>query len=96
MKKLNFQLKLSIIFLREGNRFIAHSPALDLSTSGKNFKEAKKRFDEAAEIFFEEIVKSGTINEVLGDLGWKKSNKKWQPPIIVSQESETISVPVAV
>ncbi|MEK7636828.1 MAG: hypothetical protein AAB402_00355 [Patescibacteria group bacterium] len=45
---------LPVSILREGKRFIAYTPALDLSTSGKTFDQAKQRFAEAAELFFEE------------------------------------------
>ncbi|MEK7537372.1 MAG: hypothetical protein AAB619_00155 [Patescibacteria group bacterium] len=45
---------LPVSILREGKRFIAYTPALDLSTSGKTFEQAKQRFEEAAELFFEE------------------------------------------
>ena len=39
MIKLNLQLPVSIF--REGKHFIAHTPVLDLSTSGKNYEEVK-------------------------------------------------------
>lgn len=89
---MNFQFNLPVTFLRERRRFIAHSPAIDLSTSGKTFKEAQKRFFEAAMLFFEEIVEKGTVNEVLRDLGWQKIKKDWQPPMVVSQKLETVNV----
>jgi len=92
MKKISFQFRLPVTFLREGKRFVAYSPALDLSTSGKTFKEAQKRFFEAAMIFFEEIAKKGTFDEVLANLGWQKVKKDWQPPMIVSQKLETLNV----
>ncbi|XOB40849.1 MAG: hypothetical protein ACKKMW_02165 [Candidatus Nealsonbacteria bacterium] len=92
MRKTNLQFKLSVSMLREGKRFIAYTPTLDLSTSGKSYKEAKKRFIEIVNIFFEELVKKGTLKEVLQDLGWKKSQKEWVPPILISQESETVQI----
>lgn len=88
--------KLPVVFLKEGKRFVAHSPALDLSTSGKNFNEAQRRFVEAAVLFFEEIVRKGTMEEALLDLGWTKQNKTFRPPVVISQNVETISVPVSV
>jgi predicted RNase H-like HicB family nuclease len=45
-----------VAILREGKRFVAYTPALDLSTSGKTQAEAKARFQEAAELFFEELL----------------------------------------
>lgn len=95
MKKIGFSCNLSILFLRENKRFVAYSPALDLSTSGKTFEEAKKHFAEAAMLFFEELHKKGTTEEVLEDLGWNKKNKEWQPPMIVSQQTE-VCVPAGI
>lgn len=87
------QTNLTVTFLREGKRFIAYSPALDLSTSGKSFAEAKKRFEEIAEIFFEEVTKKGTLREVLQSLGWERQNKQWVPPAVIAHESQTIRLP---
>ena len=72
MKKLLANANLLVIFLKEKGRFVAYTPALDLSTSGKTLAQAEQRFMEAAELFFEECHKMGTLNEVLHDLGWKK------------------------
>ena len=67
MIKLNLQLPVSVF--KEGKHFIAYTPVLDLSTSGKNYEEVKKRFKESVSIFFEELVKKGTMDEVLESLG---------------------------
>src|SRR3972149_303776 len=84
-----FDVSLPVIILREGKYFIAHSPVLDLSTSGKSFEEAKKRFAEIVEIFFEELTQMGTIDEVLADLGWQKVQRRWLPPTLIAQEQES-------
>jgi predicted RNase H-like HicB family nuclease len=91
-KKINF--KLSVLFLREGEKFIAFSPALDLSTSGETFEEVKKRFAEIAHLFFEEVIKKDTLEQVLSELGWRKVKQNWQPPIFIARESQEISVSV--
>lgn len=56
---------LPVTFLKEKDRFVAYTPALDLSTSGETLEEARKRFVEAAMLFFEEITKRGTFDEAL-------------------------------
>jgi len=86
------EVNLPVSFLREGDKFVAYTPALDLSTSGKSFKEVQTRFKEIVGIFFEEIIEKGTINEVLVNLGWKKIQSKWTPPIVISQGSQLIRV----
>lgn len=92
MSALKLQFNLSVITLKESKRFVAYSPALDLSTSGKTFEEARRRFGEAAALFFEELEQNGTTGEVLGELGWSERKNQWEPPIVISQESETITV----
>lgn len=92
MKKIVL-IKLPVSILKEGKKFIAHSPALDLSTSGKTYREVKKRFAEIVNIFFEEIGRKGVSEEVLKELGWMKTQARWQPPILISQESEVVKVP---
>ena len=94
MKKINVEFNLPVSVFREGNSFIAYTPVLDLSTCGKNYKEAKKRFNEAVKIFFEETIKKGTLSEVLQELGWEKTKTKWIPPVIISQELESVKVPL--
>lgn len=94
MKELFLQAKLPVSFFKEGKSFIAYTPALDLSTSGKNFEEVKRRFNEIVAIFFEEIIEKGTVNEVLLELGWKKKDEHWSPPIPIGHETEEIKIPL--
>ncbi len=61
MPKLNISLNLPVSFLKEGNRYVAYTPALDLSTSGNTLEQAWHRFTEAVESFFEEILDKGTL-----------------------------------
>ncbi len=74
MKKMKLNFSLSVSVMREDDRFVAYSPAIDLSTSGKTHQEAKKRFQEAASVFFEEVVERGTMEQVLQELGWRKTS----------------------
>lgn len=94
MPRANVQFNISLTILREGKKFIAYTPALDLSTSGDTFEQAKKRFGEAVSIFFEETLKCGTLDRALGELGWRKIGAQWTPPQIIACSSETVRVPV--
>jgi len=93
MKKVMLEISLPVSILREGKRFVAYTPALDLSTSANSFEKVRERFNEIVNIFFEELIKKGTLDDVLRDLGWKKVQRKWTPPVVVSQESQTVRVP---
>ena len=90
---MGLDINISVSFIKEGKRFIAYAPALDLSTSGKTFAEAKKRFSEIAALFFEEIAETGNAKQILESLGWVKQKKNWEPPVVISQNIQTISVP---
>jgi predicted RNase H-like HicB family nuclease len=90
MAKIEVNLPVSI--LKEGDKFVAYTPALDISTSGKTAKEAQRRFDELVGIFFEELIEMETLDEVLRGLGWVRKQAKWAPPVLVSQTSQLVSV----
>src|SRR3989338_9969398 len=86
-------LKLSVTITKQGKRFVAYSPALDVSTSGKSTRDVRKKFEELVNIFIEEIMEAGTVHEVLSELGWKKGHKSWSPPQIISSESVGVRIP---
>lgn len=95
MRKI--EAKLGVIFFREGKKFIAYSPAIDLSSCGDTFAQAKKRFNEAVNIFFEETVKMGTLEDVFRDCGWQKifrPQKHWVPPAIIGQTEQEVNFPI--
>ena len=86
MKKINFKIPVTIF--KEKNMFVAYTPALDLSTSGKTFTQVRERFREAINVFFEEIEKMGTTDEVLSGLGWQKIKQEWRPLAPVAHEMQ--------
>ena len=90
--KLSFDLP--VLISKQNKRFVAYTPALDISTSGKSEKEAKSRFVELANVFLEEIIVAKTADDVLSELGWKKVQKKWSPPQIVSSQSIGLRIPI--
>ena len=92
----NIFFNLPVIITKQNRRFVAYSPALDISTSGKSKKDVQGKFVELVNIFIEEINEAGTIGDVLTELGWKKIQKKWNPPQIISSESIGVRVPIFV
>lgn len=99
MANAKFQnVSLAVMFYREGDKFIAYSPAIDLSTCGDTQNEAKIRFEEALELFLEETDKMGTLEEVLQDYGWEKIGhpQKWMPPVFIGQFQEEVRLPCPV
>ncbi len=86
MKKINFKIPVTIF--KEKNIFVAYTPALDLSTSGKTFAQVRERFAEAINIFFEEIERMGTTDEVLSGLGWQKIKQEWRSLVPLAHEMQ--------
>ena len=93
MKNVNFYINIPTAALKERKRYVIYTPALDLSTSGRTLKEAKKRFSEAVGVFFEELIEKDTLDTALKDLGWQRVKRRWQPPVVVRQGHERIKVP---
>lgn len=93
--KTQISVNIPVTIFKEGNNFIAYSPVLDLSTSAKSFDKVKKRLGEVVGIFFEELIEQGTINEVLTNMGWRRIDKHWNPPMPVSHEITTVSIPLS-
>ena len=87
-KPFHLQGDLPVIFLQEGDSFVAHSPVLDLSTCGSTYEEANNNFKEALQIFFEECIKHNTLDQALESLGWQKATIQpltWKPPVYAGQ-----------
>lgn len=89
----NISYSLPITIFREGESFVAYTPALDLSSVGKTEEEAKRMFSEAVETFFEELLEMGTLESVLKDLGWTKDKKGFEPPKVVEHSLMSVQVP---
>ena len=91
-----YQGNIPVLFLKEGATFISYSPALDLSSCGETFEEAKQNFQEALQIFFDECASRGTLDAALESYGWKKIGKDrphWEPPLLVGQDTVSVSMP---
>lgn len=86
-------MTLPLTIIKEGKMFVAYTPALDLSTAGKTEKDARRMFREVVAIFMEEIIKAGTVEDVLTGLGWKKEQEKWNPPQLVSSDFIEVNIP---
>lgn len=95
MVKVKYSFSLPVVMFREGKNYIAYTPSLDLSTSGKSYEQAKKRFEEVVEVFFEEVQERGTLEKVLTGLGWEKIKREWTPPAIVATETQTFQIPLS-
>ncbi|MBK9330966.1 MAG: hypothetical protein IPM96_00850 [Ignavibacteria bacterium] len=83
--KKSFNGDLLLLVSKEGKQFVVYSPALHLSSYGNSEKEALEMFKESLEIFLEETVRKGTLDQLLLEYGWsiKKSPEPvYSPPLI--------------
>lgn len=84
------ELKLLILFKKEGKYTVEYCPALDISGYGYNEYEAKSSFEDNLIIFFEETTKKGNLDNILLNLGWtikKKPTPFLEPPSYITSES---------
>mgnify|MGYP001604537314 CR=1 FL=1 len=88
-----FLFKLPVIITKQNRRFVAYTPALDISTSGKTEKEVKSRFIELVNLFLEEIIEANTVDDILSELGWKKVQKTWVPPKLIASPYINMRIP---
>ena len=89
MKISKNEIVLQLNILKEGDTYVAYSPALDLSSCGKTVGEAKRNFQSALNLFLEELQEMGTLDEVLLDLGWRHGNTpkfSWIPPHLLNSQ----------
>jgi len=95
--RVKIEGNLPVTVFKEGALFVAYTPALDLSTCGRTFKEAQKNFDEAVTLFFDHCLEQGTLPEVLASLGWQKTKSPtnaWRPPEVVGRFDHPVALSV--
>jgi hypothetical protein len=94
-KTNNIDSRIPVLLFEEGDKVVAYSPAIDLSTCGNTEQQARKRFVEAASIFFDELIRMGTTDEVLSEYGWYKlpDQETWLPPKYKTCTEELVPIP---
>ncbi len=93
-KKFKDSTSLPIDVFREGEAFIAYCPVLDLPAAGKSYEAAIEKFEAVAQAFFEELIRAGTLDDYLGEMGWTKSLGRWVPPVLVAHSEKAFALPL--
>lgn len=78
-------LELEVIIYKENDNdkyFISFCPALNLSSFGITEKDAEESFNEALEIFMDDIISKNNLEKVLISLGWIIKENSFMPPRI--------------
>jgi predicted RNase H-like HicB family nuclease len=88
-----FSVSVDVNYFKEGNFVVSSCPALNISSFGKNNKEAKEMFKEALAAFMNDIIDRGKLEVALLELGWqlrKIPTPKYTPPPTKSIRKKTL------
>ena len=97
-RHFRIEASLSLRIKHEDDCYIAYCPELELSSYGCTIEEAQKNINEVVTIFFADIIRRDTVDEVLTECGWSKVESdeenipKWVPPAYIVDHRLPISV----
>ncbi len=77
---------------KEGGTFVAHVPALDVSSCGATDDEARRNIRDAVRGFLESSADMGTLDEILQEAGYERQGENWRAPEFVSVDRLTMSL----
>lgn len=80
MGQQDYRFSIEFIVFQENNVYVAYCPALDISSSGKNFNEAVGNFYEMFQLHIECCIENHTLHEDLLAHGWVLNKKNITPP----------------
>lgn len=82
----------SVVF-EEGNAFVSYCPKLDVSSCGSDLDQARMNLKTAVRLFLEEAEKLGTLEEILDEAGYQRSDGEgYRPPRLVATEAMTVTL----
>lgn len=90
--------QIPVELMKEGDRVVVYTHVLDICGYGATAEEAKKDFDTALKIFFDETIAHDTFEKALGELGWKKivapTREYWEPQVeVLGSSLEEVKIP---
>ena len=82
----------TVHIFKEGKKYVAYVPELDLSSCGETEDEARKNIQDAVRGFLETSAEMGTLDEILEEAGYRREGETWKPPEFVSLDQLTLSI----
>ena len=76
------------VFL-EGGQFVAHAPALDVSSCGETADQARHNIRDAVRGFVQVAEERGTLADILLEGGYRFESGHWLPPAISTEMLRT-------
>jgi predicted RNase H-like HicB family nuclease len=61
---------------KDGDLFSSYFPSLNIASQGVNIREAKENLQKSIEMFIEDCLQRGVLEDVLRDCGFKYSEKQ--------------------
>ncbi len=92
MKKENLY-NLPIQFNQEEDWVVAHCPALELVSQGKDLDEARKNIAEVIDLYLEDLKTPEILEQALTELGWYKKADIVGPPETIASINFPIRFP---
>lgn len=80
------EINLIVKLFKEGDYYIAYSPELQISTQGNSKRQAKQRFAERLQIFFERSIQTNTLEDRLKSLGWNIEENEPPKQLVIPRE----------
>lgn len=77
---------------KEGSKYVAYVPELDLSSCGSTNEEAGKNIREAVQGFLQASADLGTLDTVLEDAGYIREGDGWRAPEFVSLDRAVANI----
>ena len=88
------EIQVTIRLFKEGRSYVAHALELDVSSCGGTKERALRNLKEAARLFLEEAEKMGTLEQILEEAGYLKTQGKLAKPQFVSVQRITLPLPL--
>ena len=86
------QIQFTTRVFKEGRAYVAQALELDVSSCGGTKEKALKNLKEAVTLFLEEAEKMGTLEQILEEAGYSKSNEKVPQRSFISVQRVTLPV----
>jgi predicted RNase H-like HicB family nuclease len=87
-ESIQLDVKLKGVVRREGKRWIAGCPSLNVYSQGRTREDAQRCLEEAVELWFESCLERGTLGAALQEVGFRPA--PWGIPL--TDRAEFVSV----
>ena len=87
-------IEFTIRIFKEGRTFVAHALELDVSSCGGSEAKALRNLKEAVRLFLETAEEMGTLQQILEEAGYSRTNVKVTSPKFIGIQSVTLPLPL--